>query len=243
MAYVQPPARYDEFADWYEAYISGAAQAFTRSTIVALSQVLGPGTGTVLDLACGTGIHAPVLRSLGWTPFGLDVSSAQLRHARGRLPVIAGDATALPLRAAALNAVAAVMCHTDIDDYPAACQSVVRALKPGGTFAHVGVHPCFTGAFSDRSDPSNVLITPGYWRRERRFEAWSPHGVRARVGATHLPLSDLLNVFVSAGLAVAKVVEIGTPVPDILAVRCVRKAEVRSNGRDSAQPGTSPAEG
>jgi hypothetical protein len=67
-----------------------------------------------------------------------------------------------------------------------------------------------------------VLITPGYWSRERSFEAWAPHGVRAKVGATHLPVSDLMNTFTDAGFAVEHVVEAGTPVPDILAVRCVR---------------------
>lgn len=217
-----PAARYDEWADWYESYMTGAAQGFTDRAGDALTQVLGRGTGPVLDLACGTGIFGPVLAGLGWTPLGLDLSRAQLRYARDRMPVVAADASHPPLRAAALAAVAAIMCHTDIDDYAAACRALSPALRPGGIFAHVGVHPCFTGAFSDRSDPERVLIRPGYWRRERSFEAWSPHGVRARVGATHLPVSDLLNALTGAGLVIERVVEAGGPVPDILAVRCRR---------------------
>lgn len=202
--------------------MNGAGHEFARRASEALTEVLGPGAGPVLDLACGTGTHVPVLRALGWTPFGLDLSVAQLRYARGRMPVVAADAADPPLRAGALAAVAAVMCHTDIDDYPAGCRALSPALRPGGIFAHVGVHPCYTGAFADRSDPSRIVITPGYWRRERRFEAWSPRGVRARVGATHLPLGELLKAFTSAGLAIEKVVEAGDPTPDILAVRCIR---------------------
>ena len=57
-----PAARYDEWADWYETYMQGAAQDFTRRTSDALVQVLGRGAGPVLDLACGTGFYAPVLR-------------------------------------------------------------------------------------------------------------------------------------------------------------------------------------
>jgi hypothetical protein len=114
------------------------------------------------------------------------------------------------------------MCHTDIDDYAAACQLFSPALQRGGIFAHVGVHPCYIGAFADRSSPSGIVITPGYWRKERRFEAWSARGVRARVGATHLPLGDLLNAFTGAGLAIERVVELGDPTPDVLAVRCIR---------------------
>jgi hypothetical protein len=86
-------------------------------------------------------------------------------------------------------------------------------------FAHVGCHPCFVGAFADRADPARVAITPGYWRRERSFEAWSPRGVRARVGAMHLPLGDLLSAFTAAGLIIEHAAEFGDPVPDILAVR------------------------
>jgi SAM-dependent methyltransferase len=216
-------ARYDEWADWYERYQREDARGFTDRTSRALTEVLGPGAGPLLDLACGPGIFAPVLRALGWTPMGLDISRAQLRHARDRMPVAIADAGNPPLRPGALAAISAIMCHTDIDDYAAACRALSPALQPGGIFAHVGIHPCYTGAFADRSDPGHVVITPGYWRRERRFEAWAPHGVRAKVGATHLPVSELLNALTSAGLTIERVTEVGSPVPDILAVRCRRR--------------------
>jgi len=217
-----PAARYDEWADWYETYLNEGARRFTERTSGVLTEILGPGTGPVLDLACGTGIFAPVLRALGWTPAGLDVSSAQVRYARARLPVVLADAARPPLRRGTLAAISAVMCHTDIDDYAATCRALSPALRPGGIFAHVGVHPCYVGAFADRSEPGRVLITPGYWQRERRFDAWAPQGVRARVGATHLPVSDLLNALASAGLTIERVLEAGHPVPDILAIRCRR---------------------
>jgi SAM-dependent methyltransferase len=217
-----PDARYDEWADWYERYLSEDAREFTDRTSEALTEVLGPGAGPLLDLACGTGIFAPVLRSLGWTPMGLDISRAQLRYARDRMPVAVADASHPPLGRGTLAAISAIMCHTDIDDYAAACRALSPALPPGGIFAHVGIHPCYTGAFADRSDPGHVLITPGYWRRERRFDSWTPRGVRARVGATHLPVSELLNALTTAGLIIERVIEVGSPVPDILAVRCRR---------------------
>lgn len=217
-----PIARYDEWADWYERYLSEGARGFTDRTSEALTQVLGHGAGPLLDLACGTGIFAAVLRSLGWTPMGLDISRAQLRYARDRMPVAVADASHPPLGRGMLAAISAIMCHTDIDDYAAACRALSPTLRPGGIFAHVGIHPCYTGAFADRSDPGRVLITPGYWRRERRFDSWSPRGVRARVGATHLPVSELLNALTSAGLIIERVIEVGSPVPDILAVRCRR---------------------
>jgi SAM-dependent methyltransferase len=227
-----PAARYDEWADWYEDYIQGAAQPFTGRTSDVLAQVLGHGSGPVLDLACGTGFYAPVLRRLGWTPLGLDLSRGQLRYARARMPAVAADAARPPLRPGSLAAVSAVMCHTDIDHYAAAVRALSPALRTGGIFAHVGVHPCYTGAFADRSDPARVLITPGYWRRERRFDAWTPHGVRARVGATHLPVGDLLNAMTAAGLSIERVIEAGSPVPDVLAIHCRRLVSGRGAVND-----------
>jgi len=214
-------ARYDEWADWYEHYITGDAQSFTRRTAEILSQVLGPGAGPLLDLACGTGIYGQTISALGWTPLGVDLSVGQLRHARRRMPVAAAEASALPVRAGKLAAVTAILCHTDIDDYALTCHAASAALRAGGVFAHVGVHPCFVGAFADRSNSSEITITPGYWERDRRFEGpW--HGVRARVGARHIPLGELLDTFIRNGLAIERVIEAGNPTPDILAVRCIR---------------------
>jgi SAM-dependent methyltransferase len=214
-------ARYDEWADWYEHYITGDAQNFTERTAAILSQVLGPGAGPLLDLACGTGIYGQTLGALGWTPFGVDLSVGQLRYARRRMPVAAGEASALPVRTGSLAAVTAVLCHTDIDDYALTCQAVSRGLRAGGVFAHVGVHPCFVGAFADRTTSSEIIITPGYWERDRQFEGpW--RGVRARVGARHIPLGELLGTLIRAELTIDRVIEAGNPTPDILAVRCIR---------------------
>jgi SAM-dependent methyltransferase len=216
-------ARYDEWADWYEHYVTGDAQTFTQRTAEILAQVLGSGAGPLLDLACGTGIYGHTFSALGWAPFGVDLSVGQLRYARRRMPAAVAEASALPVRTGALAAVAAVLCHTDIDDYALTCQAVSRALRTGGVFAHVGVHPCFVGAFADRTSSPEITITPGYWQRDRRFEGpW--RGVRARVGARHIPLGELLDTFIRAGLTIDRVIEAGSPTPDILAVRCIRTA-------------------
>lgn len=137
------------------------------------------------------------------------------------MPVAVAEAGALPVRTGTLAAVTAVLCHTDIDDYAVTCQALSLALRPGGVFAHVGVHPCYVGAFADRTNSSEITITPGYWERDRRFEGpW--RGVRARVGARHIPLGELLDTFIRSGLAIDRVIEAGNPTPDILAVRCIR---------------------
>lgn len=212
-------AAYDAIADWYEDYVTNSAGEYSRRVRDILARMLGTGPGRCLDLCCGTGAHAAELRRLGWDPLGFDLSAGQLRHARSRLPVARADATALPLPDAAVPAAVCVLAHTDMPDYPAAIAEAARVLAPGGRFVHVGVHPCFTGAFADRSDPERVVIDGGYAERERTFRGWNPNGVRARVGAWHLPLADLLNAVTDVGLTLTRVCESGSgPVPDVLAL-------------------------
>jgi SAM-dependent methyltransferase len=182
-----PAARYDEWADWYENYITGEAQPVIWRTAKILTQILGQGSGPVLELACGTGIHAQLLSGPGWTPLGLDILLAQLRYARSRMPVVAADAGAPPISPGTLAAVAAVMCHTDIDDYAATCQALSPALRSGGVFVHVGVHPCYVCAFADRANPSKIIISRA---TGRRHGAMKP-GRDAESGPRSAPLTFL----------------------------------------------------
>ncbi|MET8837667.1 methyltransferase domain-containing protein [Micromonospora sp. NPDC004540] len=218
-------AAYDAIADWYDDYVTTTATDYSDRVRSVLAELLGRGPGRCLDLCCGTGAHAAELRRLGWRPIGVDLSAGQLRLGRARLPVARADATALPLADGAVPAVACVLAHTDMPDYPAAIAEAARVLAPGGRLVHVGVHPCFVGAFADRSEPGRAVIDGGYAERERSFRSWNTTGVRARVGAWHLPLADLLNAVTAAGLAVTRVRESGPgPLPDILAFQATKPA-------------------
>lgn len=201
------PAVYDAYADWYEDYVEGAAQGYTRRVRAMLTDLLGAGVGTCLDVCCGTGAHAELLGALGWSPLGVDLSRGQLRQAVPRLPVAVGDAGALPVRDRSVRAAVCILGHTDLPDYAAVIGEIVRVLRPGARFVHVGVHPCFTGAFADWSDRSRIVIDDRYADRSHSFAAWSPHGVRARVGAWHVPLADLVNAVTAAGLRLVRVAE------------------------------------
>ncbi|MCX4388412.1 methyltransferase domain-containing protein [Micromonospora peucetia] len=218
-------AAYDAYADWYEAFATDTSNDYMTQVRSRLRDLLGAGSGRCLDLCCGTGLQAAELRALGWHPVGVDLSAGQLRHARPRLPVARADAAALPVADASVPAVACVLAHTDVPDYPAVIAEAARVLAPGGRFVHVGVHPCFTGAFADRSDRERIVIDGGYAERERSFRAWSPHGVRVRVGAWHVPLADLLNAVTDAGLTLVRTAEAGLgPVPDLFAFLAIRPA-------------------
>lgn len=217
-------AAYDPHADWYEDYLGQpGVTAFTRRVQELLRDLLGAGTGTCLEVCCGTGVHAPVLAGLGWAPVGIDLSREQLRYARTRLPVANGDAAALPVAGRSVPAVVCLLAHTDLPDYAAVLREVARVLRPGGRFVHIGVHPCFVGAFADWSDRPRVIIDDRYADRSHTFDAWCPTGVRARVGAWHVPLSDLLNATTAAGLSIVRTGETGAGgVPQVFGLQALK---------------------
>ena len=190
------PAAYDAIADWYETeFLAVQAGSDPIGVTAALNALLGPapagisrgepggdfghgakrGPGpapTCLELGCGTGPHAAAVRALGWTPVGVDLSSGMLAHAVGRLAVARANAERLPIGTHSLDAVIAVMVHTDMPGYPGVVAQATRVLRPGGAFVHVGVHPCFCGGFADRTDPAATVIRsatsmPGAGRRTR----------------------------------------------------------------------------
>jgi SAM-dependent methyltransferase len=217
---MSPAGAYDEIADWYEReFLGGRDDPDPIGAGGALRDLLGPGSGTCLEIGCGTGAYAATVRALGRTPVGVDLSAGMLRHARDRLPAARGDAERLPVRSGSLDAVIAMMVHTDMPGYPAVLREVARVLRPGGVFVHVGVHPCFCGGFADRSDPDAVVIRPGYGDGHWTTASWTDQGVRDKVGASHWPLPDLLNAFMDAGLTVERLAEGGAPTPVVLALR------------------------
>jgi SAM-dependent methyltransferase len=218
-------AAYNAHSDWYDHYVQHTVPSYFDRVRALVRTLLGPGTGPCLDVCCGTGAHAQTLRDLGWTPIGLDLSAGQLHHASARLPVARADATALPIASRSAPAAVCVLAHTDLPDYPAALAEIARTLRPRAHFVHVGVHPCFVGAFANRADPRRIVIDRRYSDRSHTFDAWCPTGVRARVGAWHLPLADLCNALPTAGLTVRTTIESGpTPndVPDLFAVLAIR---------------------
>jgi SAM-dependent methyltransferase len=220
------PAAYDAIADWYEQeFLGGRDDSDPIGIDRALRDLLGPGSGTCLEIGCGTGVHAATVRSLGRTPVGVDLSAGMLRHARGRLPVARGDAERLPVRSGSLGSVIAVMVHTDMPGYPAVLREAARVLRPGGVFVLVGVHPCFCGGFADRADPGAVVIRRGYADGHWTKASWTDQGVRDKVGASHWPLPALLNAFLDAGLALERFTEGGEPTPAVLAVRARKPRE------------------
>jgi ubiquinone/menaquinone biosynthesis C-methylase UbiE len=199
-------------ADWYDERLAD----FTLAASDVIERLLGSGSGSCLDLCCGTGLHLPGLMELGWDVTGLDISSDQLRRARERMgekvALVHGDAAALPFRDRCFDAVVSMFTHTDVDAFSGLLVEVRRVLKPGSVFLYAGLHPCFVGPHSRFvSAEAMPVLYPGYRhaRRYREGPGISPEGLRARVGAVHIPLGELVQAFLDASLTIRRFEEHG----------------------------------
>ena len=128
----------DEYAPvaWaYDALIGPFLAPARRMVRRALAR-LAPRGGRVLDLGCGTGVLASALATDGWRVACLDASASMLgRACRAKpVPLVRGDATAMPLAANAFDACTAIMVmhEMDPDTRRAALGEALRVLVPGG---------------------------------------------------------------------------------------------------------------
>ena len=222
------PQRYDEFADWYDTYVTtGGGLPVARSADRLLERLLGPGHDRLcLDLGCGTGAHIPALVGLGWRVTGVDISPRQIDLARRTgitATVASGDN--LPLADQSVDAVATIMTTTDFDSLPSVFAEANRVLRPGGRLVVIAAHPCFGGVFVERDSHGSCIVRPGYRRHERIEEhPLLGDGIRSRVGVVNVPLPALLNAVTGAGLILHETAEDDSdqPIPSLLGMTATR---------------------
>jgi SAM-dependent methyltransferase len=140
----------------------------------------------VLDVGCGTGEDAIALAE---PAIGIDRSVVMCREARSRhadLALAAGDATALPIRAAHVDALRADRVLQHLPDAPAALREWRRVLRRRGRL--VTFDPDLTTARVDGVDERVATIVLN-WRRRTRPGATTVHDL-----ATVLPSAGFVDV-------------------------------------------------
>lgn len=218
-------ARYDGVAEWYRVF----RPSMPPDELDVLERLLGRGQGRCLDVGCGTGLATEAVAELGWSAVGVDLSEDMLETARGRgLEVVHGSATELPFDDATFDAAVSSQTHIDIDDFAAAMSETARVLRPEAPLVYIGSHPCFMGPHSVFLAGRGVPELHRGYRQAGRYDesapgVANPDGVRAKVGAVHLPLAAFLATFFDAGFRIERFEELGSrDYPHVVAVRARR---------------------
>ena len=217
--------RYDPHVDWYQ----GFRPSLEDDEEDALRRMLGSGRGRCLDIGCGTGVAISELTRLGWSVVGVDESQEMLERAEGfGAELHRARAESLPFDDASFDAAVSIWTHTDVEDFRAIADEVGRVLRVGAPFVYIGAHPCFVGPHSRFIEAKGVPTLHEGYRRVGRYDggpAISPDGLRARVGATHLPLGLFIQAFLDAGLRLESFEELGLrEYPYSVALCCRRSA-------------------
>ena len=129
----------------------GQDRGWRRATRTALG--LRPGQ-RVLDVGAGTGVSTEELGRSGAYAVGVDLSTGMLRagrRTRPTIPLLAGDALALPFADAAFDAVTISFALRNVVDTGAALRELARVTRPGGRLV-----------VCEFSHPTNVVFRTTY---------------------------------------------------------------------------------
>lgn len=133
---------FEQYAPWYDLLYEDKDYVGEAAFVDERLRAHGGGGGTLLDLGCGTGVHALEFARLGWDVTGIDLSDAMIRKAttqpsRGGRPVSfrQGDACiAGPERNfdAVVSLFHVASYQTSQAKFEGLLTTAQSALKPGG---------------------------------------------------------------------------------------------------------------
>jgi SAM-dependent methyltransferase len=219
----------DHANEWIAWARTSAHDGFWTGTWPALREMLPPpGTGPVIDVGCGEGRAARELAKLGYRRIvGVERSptlAAAAAAASPGMPVLIGDAAALPLADASADLVLACMSLLDVDDFTGAVREIGRVLRPAGTLCLAVVHP-FASAQDVGTMHTDVFrVTDRYLDQRRYTDSIERDGLAMTFTSMHRPLSAYTSALFANGMAISALTEGGGgTVPWLLALRAEKR--------------------
>lgn len=191
---LEPAEGYERWAPSYPRAPENDLMAVEQRAVLGLlPEVAGR---AALDLGCGSGRYAALLRARGAAPVvALDLSGGMLARAREvGAPAVRGHAARLPFREGRFEVAVCALVLGHLETLDGALMEAARVLRRGGILVHSELHE--RGARAG-------------WRRTFQAADGRVHAIRYRAWA----LQDHLAACARAGLAVERVVEPAVEAP------------------------------
>lgn len=213
-------------ADWITWARAPGFDGFWWGTWPALRDLLPEPPSrpcTVVEIGCGEGRAGRELLARGHRVLGIEQSPSLASAARSGqppLPVVRGDAAALPVATGAVSLVVACMSLQDIDDLGSAIGEIGRILRSGGCLCASIVHP-FGSALGRSSIGTGPEVVEQPYLQERRYvDVVRRDGLQMTFVSMHHPLQAYVAHLADAGLAITALREFGeAPIPWLLTFR------------------------
>lgn len=216
---------YDQSVRAYELLHAARGKDYGREAAAVADRIRRrrPDARTLLDVACGSGLHLAAFAESGWEVEGTDLSEAMLSAARARLPGVAlhpADMRTFRLDRrfdAVVCLFSAIGYMTSLDDVAIAVANMRDHLLPGGVLV---VEPWFQpsdwhdgSVFSEAAKAGDLAVArvSRSWREgdvsimEMLYAVAQPEASRAFTEVHRMGLFSVdqqLDVYRAAGLSV-----------------------------------------
>lgn len=201
-------------------------------------RLVGPLTpGKAVDVGCGSGGNASVLRDLGWDVTGVEFSPVAVALAAERgLNVVRGDARNLPFEDGSLDLYISTDVWEHVEEHDEVAREAFRVLRPGGR-ALIAV-PCSMSLWSGHDvalghvrryeKPELTSLLEGVGFDVRDVMSWNvllrPIARMRRKNNDSESEMEHVHPLINAGLRAAVATERFLPVRDLPGISIVARA-------------------
>jgi SAM-dependent methyltransferase len=181
----------------------------------SLSAFIGHGEGEALEVGCGEGRVARLLKDCGYRVTATDPVEAMIlaaKQAESADDYKVAPAANLPFADDSFDLAVAYNVLMDVQDVSAALKEIGRVLRPSGTLVVSIVHPfADRGRFAGPEPDAPFVIRNSYFGRELFEEIESRNGLQMHFAGWSQPLENYMAALEGAGFAVSALRE---PIPD-----------------------------
>jgi ubiquinone/menaquinone biosynthesis C-methylase UbiE len=149
----KPPTHWGPVAAWYDQLVGEKGSEFHQHVVIpGALRLLAPAAGdSALDVACGQGVFCRALAERGAEVTGVDAAAPLIAAAKEHGPAaihyqVADVRDLATLPESHFSIASCLLAIQNIQPMAPVIAGVSRALKSGGRFVIVMVHPCFRGA-------------------------------------------------------------------------------------------------
>ncbi len=183
--------KYDEIAERYYKHRK-AGKAFINEYVdmpAVLSLLKSIRHKKLLDLGCGPGIYAEILKKRGASVWGVDISAKEIDIAKANTKGVdfrVGSAYNIPFKSNYFDIVVSALAVEYFDKLDLAFSEITRVLKKNGTFIFSVGNPVLRATVHKRGTRRNLRRFVDYFKEGQVLAKWALGHKRHRIKMSYM---------------------------------------------------------